>query len=587
MTRPGANETVALPSPATALPPLSGVTRPGGERPLPGVAAGSVGSESAPCGVVSSVPFVAIELPSDPFAPVVVGASPTAPEPLDAVAVDGASPVTDVDGAESGGTTVGWSRRRDLRRVDGRCARRAVEPGRRRDRDVTSERRSVDRRRRRDPRADVDRVRIGPGSHRTDRRSFDLRRVGRRDRVVVSRRRRSAGRDERRHDLVVDPPQVEAPPVGPITSGTRIRTRSTSGPGFRRLRRSTLRRSEVTSRSRRRRARRRDRRTDRRPAAGDDAGPADGRSAGLRSVDVRHRVTRRRPRLRRAAPAQPATHRRRRARPDPTAAPTRRTDRTRRHRKESTRCRRIPPRLPAAAASPPGLVTPDNGGSAVAGDGSATVLFAPGLVTGSTVVSVSTTDASTFGIRPASAVYDLTAVDTRPATTISHFSGSPVLTISYDPSKPTPTAIYYLDPVNGPVALPSTVDTVHHTITAALPHFSTYFAGLRDLAPRAGAADRADLAARRRSPRPSPRAASARTAPPSTSPSAAARRSAAECPRAHRERRHLHRDDQRHRHRGGHGGGQRRALEPARDRVRDRPVHSVQHERRSGRASSR
>ena len=109
MTRPGANETVALPSPATALPPLSGVTSPGGERPLPGVAAGSVGSESAPCGVVSSVPFVAIELPSDPFAPVVVGASPAAPEPLDAVAVDGVSPVTDVDGAESGATTVGWS----------------------------------------------------------------------------------------------------------------------------------------------------------------------------------------------------------------------------------------------------------------------------------------------------------------------------------------------------------------------------------------------------------------------------------------------------------------------------------------------
>ena len=97
-------------------------------------------------------------------------------------------------------------------------------------------------------------------------------------------------------------------------------------------------------------------------------------------------------------------------------------------------------------------------------------------------MSVSTTDASTFGIRPASAIYDLSAVDTATGDTISHFSGSPVLTISYDPSKPTPTAIYYLDPVNGPVALPSTVDTVQHTITAALPHFSMYFAGSADLA---------------------------------------------------------------------------------------------------------
>ena len=136
-----------------------------------------------------------------------------------------------------------------------------------------------------------------------------------------------------------------------------------------------------------------------------------------------------------------------------------------------------PAAVPGSGPSPPGLVTPDSGGTATAGDGSASVVFAPGLVTGSTVVSVTTTDLSPFGIRPASAAYDLTALDTTTGATISHFSGSPVLTISYDPSAPTPTAIYYLDPVNGPVALPSTVDTVHHTISAALPHFSTYIAG--------------------------------------------------------------------------------------------------------------
>ena len=136
-----------------------------------------------------------------------------------------------------------------------------------------------------------------------------------------------------------------------------------------------------------------------------------------------------------------------------------------------------PSATPGSGRSPPGLVTPNGGGSAVAGDGSATVSFAPGLVTGSTVVSVVSADVAVAGINVASAVYDLTATDSATGATISHFAGSPLLTISYDPSKPTPTAIYYLDPVNGPTPLPSTVDTAHHTITAALPHFSPYVAG--------------------------------------------------------------------------------------------------------------
>ncbi len=136
-----------------------------------------------------------------------------------------------------------------------------------------------------------------------------------------------------------------------------------------------------------------------------------------------------------------------------------------------------PAATPGSGPSPPGLVTPNSGGSAVAGDGSATVSFAPGLVSGSTVVSVVSADVAVPGLDVSSAVYDLKATDTASGATISHFAGSPVLTISYDPSKPTPTAIYYLDPVNGPVALPSTVDTVNHTITAALPHFSQYVAG--------------------------------------------------------------------------------------------------------------
>ena len=191
-----------------------------------------------------------------------------------------------------------------------------------------------------------------------------------------------------------------------------------------------------------------------------------------------------------------------------------------------------PAATPGSGRSPPGLVTPDSGGSAVAGDGSATVAFAPGLVTGSTVVSVSTTDASTLGLRPASAVYDLSAVDTATGDTISHFSGSPVLTISYDPSKPAPTAIYYLDPVNGPVALPSTVDTVHHTISAALPHFSNYVAASPANLALALSPQIVQTSSSTTITATVTQGGSAPAARPSTSPSAAARPSAAESPRA-------------------------------------------------------
>ena len=83
-TSPGANATVALPSPATAEPPPFGVTSPGGDGPLPGVAAGSGGggvvpSGSVPAGVLASFassPPAAVE-------PDVVGAPPEPPDPDD------------------------------------------------------------------------------------------------------------------------------------------------------------------------------------------------------------------------------------------------------------------------------------------------------------------------------------------------------------------------------------------------------------------------------------------------------------------------------------------------------------------------
>ncbi|HEV7132735.1 MAG TPA: hypothetical protein VGN27_03260, partial [Gaiellaceae bacterium] len=141
-----------------------------------------------------------------------------------------------------------------------------------------------------------------------------------------------------------------------------------------------------------------------------------------------------------------------------------------------------PASVPGSGRSPPaGTIDPATGGTAATSDGAATVSFGSGLVANATMVSVvSTTATVPAGIRAASSVFDLTAIDSTTGATISHFTGSPVLTISYDPSGPTPTAIYYLGP-NGPEAIPSTIDAVAHTISAALPHFSDYVAGSADV----------------------------------------------------------------------------------------------------------
>ena len=85
--------------------------------------------------------------------------------------------------------------------------------------------------------------------------------------------------------------------------------------------------------------------------------------------------------------------------------------------------------------------------------------------------------ASPVGVRASSPVFDLIAVDATTFDRVTTFASAPTLTVSYDPSKPAPTSIYYVDPVNGPVAIPSTVDETAHTITAQLPHFSLYVAG--------------------------------------------------------------------------------------------------------------
>src|SRR5260370_31084829 len=54
----------------------------------------------------------------------------------------------------------------------------------------------------------------------------------------------------------------------------------------------------------------------------------------------------------------------------------------------------------------------------------------------------------------------------------------PVLTIHYAAGGPTRTALYYLTPLGRAIPLTSVVDTTANTISALLPHFSVYAAGV-------------------------------------------------------------------------------------------------------------
>ena len=132
----------------------------------------------------------------------------------------------------------------------------------------------------------------------------------------------------------------------------------------------------------------------------------------------------------------------------------------------------------SSGLSPPGsaLVTPTTGGTATSADGSASVAFGAGSVPTDVTVSVSVGGTAPNGIDAVGSVVALKAV-AGDGSAVDTFAAAPVLTIHYDPNGPVPSAIYYLDPVNGPTRIAGTVDTVAHTISAPLPHFSDYVAG--------------------------------------------------------------------------------------------------------------
>jgi len=130
----------------------------------------------------------------------------------------------------------------------------------------------------------------------------------------------------------------------------------------------------------------------------------------------------------------------------------------------------------ASGLSPPASnVTVTNGGTVTSADGSASVAFTPRSVGSDLAVSVAVGATAPGGIEAVGQVYTLTATGAD-GSQVDTFASAPTLTIHYDPSGPTPTAIYYLDPVKGPTWIPGTVDATAHTISAALPHFSDYVA---------------------------------------------------------------------------------------------------------------
>src|SRR5258708_5244316 len=132
------------------------------------------------------------------------------------------------------------------------------------------------------------------------------------------------------------------------------------------------------------------------------------------------------------------------------------------------------PLIPGPAQA---IVTQAAGGSATSAHGSATITLSPRSVATTPPLPLTHPSALPTGIVQLSPVFDLKAVDVATGAAIDSFATAPVLTIHYDPSGPPPTSIFYIDPSGQAVAVPSTVDTVAHPISAALPHFSAWVDG--------------------------------------------------------------------------------------------------------------
>ncbi|MEX2646227.1 MAG: CARDB domain-containing protein, partial [Gaiellaceae bacterium] len=135
----------------------------------------------------------------------------------------------------------------------------------------------------------------------------------------------------------------------------------------------------------------------------------------------------------------------------------------------------------ATARAPPPegatLISTTTGGTATSSDGSATVVFPAGSSASDIYVTVTPSGAAAPPtVVPASPVYELAAYDPD-GNAVTRFERAAEFTIQYSATS-RPPSIFYLDAEGGAVELDSRVDPGAHTVTARLPHFSTYLAAI-------------------------------------------------------------------------------------------------------------
>ena len=123
---------------------------------------------------------------------------------------------------------------------------------------------------------------------------------------------------------------------------------------------------------------------------------------------------------------------------------------------------------------PPGsvLINAADGGSVTSGE--ATLTFAPGSLPSDAYLSIAPETVSVPGLG-SEVAYALQAIDVSSGAKIETFNSPPVLSVV---GSVPGSRIYYLDPVNGLQPISSSYNPATGAVTAGLPHFSTYLAGV-------------------------------------------------------------------------------------------------------------
>ncbi|MGH3745603.1 MAG: beta strand repeat-containing protein, partial [Mycobacteriales bacterium] len=132
-----------------------------------------------------------------------------------------------------------------------------------------------------------------------------------------------------------------------------------------------------------------------------------------------------------------------------------------------------PAAVPGSGRGPPAgsvLIYAAQGGSVSSGP--ATLTFAPGSLPADAYVSITPTTVTLLGATSTTPAYDLLALNAVTGAKIEQFNSPPVLSIA---GAPAGSQIYYDSPTSGPQAIGSSYDAATGSVSAGLPHFSTYY----------------------------------------------------------------------------------------------------------------